>query len=123
MANRVKFEQYGNKKEILKFNEFVSTVVLVTDVGVSSVNGKKIVKAGTIIGGKSKSVLENINEPVEGKNTTVNAPDAEGVLLYDVDVTDGPREGSMVIWGFIDLNKIPEAPVEELDLPMIKFMA
>ena len=122
MANRVKTAVYGNTQEILKFNEFVAMPVLVTDVGVSAVEGKKIVKAGTIIGGKANPVLANRQEPVEVKNTALKAVDAEGVLLYDVDVTDGPREGSMILWGFIDLAKIV-APVAEIDLPMIKFIA
>lgn len=122
MANRVRIEQYSNKKEILKFNDFVSTTVNVTDVGVTAVDGKKILKAGTIIGGKTKSVLLNTGEVVEEKNTAVKAPDAEGVLLYDVDVTYGPREGSMVIYGYINIDKIPKAPVAEVNLPKITFM-
>lgn len=122
MANRVIKEEYGNRKEILKFNDFVATVVNVTDVGVAAVEGKKIVKAGTIIGGKSKPVLLNVGEVVENKNTALKAEGAEGVLLYDVDVTNGPREGSMILYGYIDLNKIPEAPVEEVVLPKITFM-
>ena len=122
MANRVIKEEYGNRKEILKFNDFVATVVNVTDVGVAAVDGKKIVKAGTIIGGKAKPVLTNVGEVVENKNTALKAEKAEGVLLYDVDVTNGPREGSMILYGYIDLNKIPEAPVEEVVLPKITFM-
>lgn len=122
MGNRVIKETYGNRKEILKFNEFVSTVVLVGDAGVPAKEGKKIVPAGTIVGGKSNPALENKQEPVEDKNTAIKAEKAEGVLLYDVDVTNGPREGSMILWGFVDLDKIPKAPVDEVVLPMIKFM-
>lgn len=122
MANRVRTTEYGNRKEILKFNDFVSTVVTVSDVGVAAVDGKKIVKAGTIIGGKTKPVLINIGEVVEEKNTALLGAKAEGVLLYDVDVTNGPKEGSMVLYGYIDVNKIPAAPVAEVSLPKITFM-
>lgn len=122
MANRVQITKYGNRKEILKFNEFVSTVVTVSDVGIEVVNGKKVVRAGTIVGGITKPVLLNPGEHVEDKNTAGKATGAEGVLLYDVDVTNGPREASMVIWGFIDLNKVPAAPVAEVALPQITFM-
>lgn len=123
MANRVVKESYGNSQEILKINEFVSIPVMFTDVGVSAVDGKKIVKAGTIIGGKTKAVLENRQEVVEDKNTALKGEAAEGVTLYDVDVTGGPREGSMIICGFIDLNKVT-APVAEAEvaLDMIKFL-
>ena len=124
MANRVSKETYGNRTEILKFNEFIATVVTLTDVGVTAVEGKKIVKAGTIIGGKTNPILKTAaGDVAERKNTVTKGPDAEGVLLYDVDVTDGPREGSMVISGFIDLAKV-EAPVAEAVavLPRITFM-
>lgn len=121
MANRVVKESYGNSQEILKINEFVSIPVMFTDVGVTAVDGKKIVKAGTIVGGKTKAVLENRQEVVEDKNTALKGEAAEGVTLYDVDVTDGPREGSMIIFGFIDLNKVT-APVAEVALDMIKFL-
>lgn len=121
MANRVVKESYGNSQEILKINEFVSIPVMFTDVGVTAVDGKKIVKAGTIVGGKTKAVLENRQEVVEDKNTALKGEAAEGVTLYDVDVTDGPREGSMIIFGFIDLNKVT-APVDEVALDMIKFL-
>ena len=61
MANRVIKETFTNHKEILKFNEFVATVVTVGDTGVSeNADGKKIVKAGTIVGGKTKAVLLNL---------------------------------------------------------------
>lgn len=122
MGNRVTKAVYGNHKEILKFNEFVATTVLVGDAGVTVKEGKKIVPAGTIVGGKANPALENKQEPVEDKNTEIKAEKAEGVLLYDVDVTNGPKEGSMILWGFVDLNKIPKAPVAEVELPMIKFM-
>jgi len=122
MANRVQTTQYGSKKEILKFNDFVSTVVTVSDAGVAAVDSKKVVKAGTIVGGITNPVLLNPGEAVENKNTALLGAGAEGVLLYDVDVTSGPREGSMVISGYIDVNKIPAAPVAEVNLPKITFM-
>jgi len=122
MANRVRTKEYGNRKEILKFNDFVSTVVLVSDTDVAAVDGKKVVKGGTIVGGLTKTVLLNPGEAVGDKNTVELGSGADGVLLYDVDVTNGPREGSMVISGYIDVNKIPAAPVAEVSLPKITFM-
>jgi len=45
---------YGNKKEILKFpDHYVAVAVTVDDKGVVAENGKKIVPAGTIVGGKN----------------------------------------------------------------------
>lgn len=45
--------------------------------------------------------------------TDGTAMDAEGVLLSDVDVTYGPASGAMVVHGYINLNKLPEAPAAE----------
>lgn len=233
MANRVIKETYVNRKEILKYNEFIACPVTVSDANVAAnADGKKIVKAGTVIGGSSKKVLENPGEAVVDKVTpaikatktigtttsgiiytanvagkggnsisiklvdpgqagelgvvvtgtdivvnleyegsaltstalevveAINADKdasalitaaplttgegvaaaatktslaggadiavanyAEGVLLYDVDVTNGPREGSMVIWGFIDLAKVdPVDSTVMTALPKITYL-
>lgn len=63
--------EFLNKKEILKFpDHFVAIAVMVDDDGVTAnEDGKKIVPAGTIVGGKNAPVLENLDEPVVDKNT------------------------------------------------------
>ena len=103
-------EQYGNRKEILKFpDHYVALAVTVDDEGVvANEDGKKIVPAGTIIGGKEGSILENETDVVVNKNTPELAAGAEGVLFRDVDVTYGKAAGSMIIHGFIAEDKLPE---------------
>lgn len=96
---------YGNKKGILKFpDHYVNLAVTVSDSGVvANPEGKKIVPAGTILGGgflASESV-----EAVKANDGT-----AEGVLFNDTDVTYGPAPGAALIHGFIDLDKLPEVP-------------
>ena len=61
--------EYGSGKGILKFpDHYVAMAVMVDDDGVTSdENGKKIVKKGTIVGGKTKSALDNLDEPVANK--------------------------------------------------------
>ena len=113
--------QYLNTKEILRVGDhYVAIPVTVSDDGIVERDGKKVVPAGTIIGGKSQPRLANENELVEAKNTNgvltgvSGSPiDAEGVLLSDVDVTHGPNVGAMVIHGFIKLSKLPEVPESE----------
>ena len=63
--------EYLNKKEILKFpDHYVALAVMVSDEGVDpNEDGKKIVPAGTIVGGKDAPVLENLDQPVVDKNT------------------------------------------------------
>lgn len=102
---------YGGTKEILATKNFSGIGVMVDDEGVvANDRGAKIVKAGTIIGGKSKPTLTNHNEPV----ATKEGAEAEGVLLCDVDVTHGPNMGTMVIRGEVDLNKIVEPSTETI---------
>jgi len=52
------------------------------------------------------------------------ASDAEGVLLNDVDVTEGDASGAMIIQGYIATNKIPSAPAADAveALKMIEFI-
>lgn len=107
---------FTNKKEILKFpDHYVAIAVMVDDTGiVADADGKKIVPAGTIIGGSANPVLANLDEPVTKKNTQgVDANAAEGVLFYDVDVTYGAASGAMLIHGFIAMDQLPEAPAAD----------
>lgn len=62
---------YGGTKEILKFpDHYVAIAVTVDDEGiVANADGKKIVAAGTIVGGKAAPALANLNQPVQKKNT------------------------------------------------------
>jgi len=78
-----KFEStsYDHPVTILKHNEFVATPVLVDKTGVVvNDDGKYIVKAGTIVGGNTKAVLENPTEPVVEKNDPAVAASAELVI-------------------------------------------
>ncbi len=100
-------ESHSNKKGILKFpDHYVNVAVTVDDAGITAVNGKKIVPAGTILGG---GILADPSKKVKA----VNGVGSEGVLFNDTDVTYGPAPAAMLIHGFVDLNKIPAAPVAE----------
>lgn len=106
---------YGNIKEILKYpGHHVAMAVMVGDSGISaSTDGRKIVPAGTLVGGLASGEVK----PVNGAGT-------EGVLLSDTDVSHGAVPASMVIHGFIDKNKIPEQPTAEAAaaLRMLQFL-
>lgn len=111
---------YLNHVNILKFPDHVVAIaVTVDDTGITAnPDGKKIVPAGTNIGGVNAPVLTDDTQLVCKKNgdgatgTAGAAADAEGVLLNDTDVTYGPASGAMVIHGFIDIGKLPEEPHE-----------
>jgi hypothetical protein len=69
-----------------------------------------------------------VNATVSGEDSTVaiavaataltggddgSGYEAEGVLLYDVDVTHGDAPGAMIVWGFIDKSKLDEDPCDD----------
>ncbi len=73
--------------EILYNSHFVSMPCMVSSAEVQADSqGKKIVKAGTIL--------------------PKNDGTAQGVLLSDVDVTNGSAPGTIVIHGFVDNAKL-----------------
>lgn len=110
---------YTSPVEILKFPEHnVAVTVTVDDTGVVAVDGKKIVPAGTIVGG---GFLADRTAKAKASTDVIAA---EGVLRYDVDVTYGPAPGAAVIHGFVDLGKIPTAPsaAQKTALTQITFL-
>ncbi|MGG3662526.1 hypothetical protein [Bacillus gobiensis] len=116
---------FTNKSEILKFpDHYVNVSVTVNDEGVeANAEGKKIIPAGTIIGG---GFLDNPSTQAV-KAATSGTPavsNAEGVLFNDVDVTHGPAPGAALIHGFIDSTKIPAEPTveEKAALKQITFL-
>lgn len=126
MLNQTGFEtkSYNTRKTIL-IDPQNSTALscMVSDTGVTAgADGKKIVYAGTpVYGDKLKR-----NTPF-----TVSAPSGQtgakpvGVILHDVDVTNGPANSQFVIFGTIDVSKITTTTAVKLkaaesDLKMIQ---
>lgn len=116
---------YGNSINVLAFIDHYVAVPVVIDSTDATItansDGKKIVPAGTPVGGgflASNTV----------KATVQNDADAEGILLYDVDVTYGDKPGAAVIHGFVSLSKAVENGVTITALaqtalkPAIKFL-
>lgn len=111
MANMVVKTKYPkNPKQImLADSQMVSFGVIIGNEGVTAdSNGKKILKAGTPITGDiearntafKKATSTTSGEPAA---TTSNAV---GILLHDVDVTAGKENGTIVLFGFVDLDKL-----------------
>lgn len=123
-VNMVKKTSYTTPKSILIAPELAFAIpVIVGNTGISAgEDGRKIIKAGSAVGGTT-SVLTNRQTALQ-KTTT--ATQAQGVLLHDLDVTDGDANGTMLVFGFVDLNKIdtdaqPASDVQEA-LTKITFM-
>jgi len=104
-------KEYANDKTILALAHDPITVPVMIDstdasVVTDSTTGRKVMPAGTIIGGGFLTTAST-------KATTQNDADAEAVLYNDVDVTNGDAPGAGIIWGFVSLSKLSVAPATE----------
>lgn len=107
MAVMMKQNKYTTSKQILMFPDhkvaFAHTFKK-NDSAAADVNGRKILKAGTIY--------------------PTNDASAIGVVENDIDVTDGDEAGALIIHGFINSKKIPAEAAEaaKTALPGIIFL-
>lgn len=124
----VRKETYGNTNQILFAVEHqVSMGVVVSKaLGVTEGN-KKVVKAGTPLTGNLDARTTAFTAATAGSST--EASDAVGVLLHDVDVTTGDANGTLLLFGFVNTNRIDATTKAKLTdivkaaMPMIKFVA
>lgn len=97
MLNRSGIEKtsYGNPNQILANVELQSSVGCIVKKDTSG-----IVKAGTPL----KIDLNNLATPAEVADASTNAMNA--ILLHDVDATKANANGTALIFGFVNLNRI-----------------
>lgn len=84
----------------------MSVGIVVDDAYSVTRDGKKIVPAGTPLSG---DLTARNTAFVQAKDATSAGNDgkaAAGILLHDVDVTNGDNNGTLLIWGFVDMNKL-----------------
>lgn len=111
MANMVTKTSYpNNPKQIMLADEvMVSFGVVVGNTGVSAgSDGRKILRAGTPITGDIEArntAFQKATSSTSGE-PSVTTSNAVGILLHDVDVTSGNANGSIVLFGFVDLDKL-----------------
>lgn len=95
---RIKQESFVSKNQILFCTDpRVSVGVVVNATNYVTEDGKKIVKAGTPMGG---------NLTARTTPFTKDTSTPKGVLLHDVDVTDGNANGTLLIFGFVNLERL-----------------
>ena len=111
MANMVVKTKYPkNPKQImLADSQMVSFGVIIGNEGVTADSkGKKILKAGTPITGDIEArntAFKKATSTASGE-PEVTTSNAVGILLHDVDVTAGNENGTIVLFGFVDLDKL-----------------
>lgn len=109
MFNRDKVTKYtyGAPVQILANVEFQYSVgcIVPQSIGVNvTSNGvtRKIAKAGIPI----NIDLDDINTAVTAASGEGSAKTANAVLLHNVDVTEGAANGTALIWGFVNKNRV-----------------
>lgn len=124
----VRKETYGNTNQILFAVEHQVSMGVVVSKALGVAEGtKKVVKAGTPLTGKLDARTTAFTAATAGSST--EASDAVGVLLHDVDVTTGDANGTLLLFGFVNTNRIDATTKAKLTdtvkaaMPMIKFVA
>lgn len=102
MFNRdgIRKDTYGAPRQILANVEFQYSVGCVVPKAIgTTVGDKTIAKAGTPVNIDLTNTLTAVNAVTSGK--PMNA-----VLLHDVDVSNGPANGTALVFGFVNLNRV-----------------
>ena len=124
----VRKETYGNTNQILFAVEHQASMGVVVSKALGVAEGtKKVVKAGTPLTGNLDARTTAFTAATAGSST--EASNAVGVLLHDVDVTTGDANGTLLLFGFVNTNRIDATTKAKLTdivkaaMPMIKFVA
>lgn len=93
-------QSYTNTRQILADVQNQSGVGCIVDATLGvAVGTHKIVKAGTPINIDLMNLQTKCKQPIVG--SPMNA-----VLIHDVDVTAGDANGSALIFGFVNVNRV-----------------
>ncbi|HEL1011790.1 TPA: head decoration protein [Streptococcus equi subsp. ruminatorum] len=81
----------------------------------SSTIGKKVVPAGTVLAGVSESVFKDRKQKVKAVDNSAVGSEGNicGILLTDVDLTNGDAAGSCVYRGTVNADKLADATLAE----------
>ena len=114
--SEVKVTSATTRKTILVAEEMaVAFSCKVSDSGVSTSDGKKVVKAGTPLAGDLTARETAFTVAADGAG-------AIGLLLHDVDVTSGTKNAQVLVFGFVDISKLESdvaSMVQAAELPKI----
>ena len=112
MFNRpgIKKETLAAPQQILFNVQNQMSVPILVDKTMASVtvDGRKVVKAGTPLSGDLAARGTAFKAAVD-----TTAP-AVGVLLHDVDITDNNANGTLLIWGFVNLDRLDSATATKI---------
>ena len=123
MAQMITKTDLKSKKNVLLAPHLAFEIgVQVSNTGVSTVNGKKIIPAGTPIGGDT-SALTTRTGTLQVTNSASLGAKTQGILRYPVDVTSGSANATMIIRGVVDSSKCPSLDsTVAAAIPLIQFV-
>lgn len=103
-----------NSAEILHNTPYEAISVLVdkTTTGTVVENGRTILKAGAILSGDGASIFADRTKKVKVETKPSDATYIDGILLYDVDVTEKDAVASLVYRGTLREDKIGSGTVD-----------
>ena len=78
--------------------QFSMGVVVAQGTTAADASGRKIIKAGTPLTGNIDARLTQF--------TAAGEDNAVGLLLHDVDVTKGAANGTLLMFGFVNTNRL-----------------
>lgn len=100
----IKETDYTNETDILIAPELAFAIpVIVTNASVTEGDdGRKVIKAGTPLYGSANVFLNR-----QTKLTTVSTSNTVyGVARWDIDVTDGDTNATLLVAGYVDYDKL-----------------
>lgn len=100
----IKTTEYSNETDILIAPELAFAIpVIVTNASVTADSeGRKIIKAGTPLYASTDIFMNR-----QTKMTTVSTSNtAYGVARWDIDVTDGDTNATLLVAGYVDYLKL-----------------
>jgi len=92
--------------------------VVAKSAGVT-VGSKTIVKAGTPVTGS----LDALTAAFTAAVTTTGVSNAVGIILHDVDVTDGAANATLLIFGFVNKNRIDATTKAKITTDVVNALA
>lgn len=108
MLNRsgIQKQSYMATRQILAdvANQYAVGCVVPQSLGVA-VGNKKIAKAGTPINIDTMNTLTPVKKPVAASEGVTAVP-MNSVLVHDVDVTNGNANGTALLFGFVNVNRV-----------------
>jgi hypothetical protein len=102
--------EFGAITQILAVVEgYKAFPVQVADTGVTAgTDGRKIIPAGTPVGGAT-----SYKDDPATKLTVVSDDTVQGVLLHDTDVTDGAGNGTLLVDGYVNTNRLGKVTISD----------